>query len=112
MSTKVFYTAGDLIKKFLPLDRLTRRLLFLPERFGYLPAGNVVGLRCFTIRIQKGKHNKSSHNWLLSLKSIILLSLRLLTFSLSARSVWRLSANGTGTYGMLVLSTDRGYRII
>ncbi|UNJ81152.1 hypothetical protein (plasmid) [Metabacillus dongyingensis] len=31
---------------------------------------------------------------------IILLSLHLLTFRLSARSVWRLAANGTGTYGM------------
>jgi hypothetical protein len=49
-----------LYKSFLPLGRLIRRLLFLPERFECLPAGIVVGLRCFTIRIQKEKNNKKA----------------------------------------------------
>ncbi|UNJ81153.1 hypothetical protein (plasmid) [Metabacillus dongyingensis] len=39
----------------MPLDLLTRRLLLHQERFGFLPDGDVAGLRCFTIRIQKGK---------------------------------------------------------
>ncbi|OHR67027.1 hypothetical protein HMPREF3291_00715 [Bacillus sp. HMSC76G11] len=55
LRTKVFYAAGAFLKSFVPLDRLPRRLFLQPERFGCLPDGDVAGLRCFTIRIQKGK---------------------------------------------------------
>ena len=87
-STKVFYVAiAPLIKKFLPLDRLTSRLSFQPERFGCPTGWKLSRLALFYD--SEGKREKYQFKAgvsLVSFNPLIIYSFYFFRFS--ARSVW------------------------